>query len=124
MAQNAMTRRGGGVFALRLDQFPSTQTFERSLNGAFRKPRRLSERAKTRQDRFPFVARGLAVKMQINKIRGRVLIVADDVAHQDIEDIIIDWNRFFEARHAILLNGQRFLVQNCGRFWTRTQPWN
>ena len=37
--------------------------------------------------------------MQINKIRGRLLIVTDEITHQDIKNIIIDRNNFFETRH-------------------------
>ncbi len=30
--------------------------------------------------------------MQINEIRGRLSIMPDDIAHQDVEDVIVDWN--------------------------------
>ena len=37
--------------------------------------------------------------MQVNKICGRLLIVTDEVAHQNVEDVIVDWNNFPESRH-------------------------
>ena len=53
--------------------------------------------------------------MKINQICGRLLIVADEVAHEDIENVIVHGHDFFEARHgvdltAIPINGQRFLA--------------
>ncbi len=42
---------------------------------------------------------GLTVKIQIDEISRRLAIVADEVAHQDIEHVIIDWNGFAETGH-------------------------
>ena len=53
--------------------------------------------------------------MKINQICGRLLIVADEVAHEDIENVIVHGHDFFKARHsvdlaAIPINGQCFLA--------------
>ena len=53
--------------------------------------------------------------MKINQIRGRLLIVSNEVAHEDIENVIVNGHDFFEARHgvdlaAIPINRQRFLA--------------
>ena len=81
---------GRGVTAGRLDQFPPVQAIQRSLHGALGKAGRFCEHTQTRGDRFPLGARGLAVKMQKDQIGSRLAIVADDVAHQHIEHVIIN----------------------------------
>ena len=94
-----MTRSGGGVVAGSDDQFAAAQVCEGGLDGAFGKAGRVGKRSQTRGDRFPFLPRGLAVKVQINQIGGRLLIVTDQIAHQDVENVIVDGNGLFEARH-------------------------
>ena len=83
MTQDAMSRNRGGVRARALDQFTVAQEFERGLDGALREPGFFRERAQTRRNWFPFGARGAAVEVKINKIRGWLVIVADDVAHEN-----------------------------------------
>jgi hypothetical protein len=70
--------------------------------------------------------------MQINQIRGRLLIVTDQIAHQNVENVVVDGNGLFEARHngkrmkkdevnspdAIPINGQHFLALYRGELWT------
>ena len=73
--------------------------FERSVDGAFRKPGCIGDHAHTGADAVPFVSCGLAVKVQVNHKRGRLLIVPDQIAHQHIEHVIVDGNVAFETRH-------------------------
>ena len=94
MAENAVPRDGGGVIAGRVDEFATAQILERSLDGALRKAGRISQVAQAFHDRSPFVPGGLTVKIQIDEISRRLAIVADDVAQQNVDDIIIDWNGF------------------------------
>jgi hypothetical protein len=58
--------------------------------------------------------------MQINKIRGRLAIVPNEVPHQNVNYVVVDWNCFAKSGHgasrseaatvtAILINGQHFL---------------
>ena len=70
------------------------------MNGAFRKPREVRDRARTGTDGAPFGSCGLGVKVQINEIRRRFLVVTSQIAHQHIDDIIINGDRLFEARIA------------------------
>ncbi len=42
--------------------------------------------------------------MQIDKIRSRLLIVTNQIAHQDVENVIVDRNGLFEARHFKRMN--------------------
>jgi hypothetical protein len=100
VAQNTMPWSGGGVIALGDDQFAATKSCQGNLDGAFRQARCICNRAKTRGDRFPFLPRGLAIKVQINQISSGFLIVADQISHQDVENIVVDGNGPFEARHA------------------------
>jgi len=95
-----MGRNCGGVVALAGDQLASAQKVERGLDGAFREPGFLREGAEAGHDRFPFCAHGLAEEMEINKIRSRLAIVTDDVAHEDVEDVIVDGNGFTKTRHS------------------------
>ena len=99
MAKDAMRRDGGGVVAGADNQFAAAQILERSLHGALGKAGRFCEHAQTCGHRFPFRARRLAVEMQINEIRGWLSIVSDDIAHQDVEDVIVDWNGLAETGH-------------------------
>jgi len=55
-----------------------------------------------------------------------LLIVPDQIAHQDIQNVIVDWDCFAEARHtfvllAIPIKGQYFLVSSVRCIWTQTQ---
>ncbi len=97
-----MTRSGGGVVAGSDDQFAAAQFCEGCLDGAFGKAGRVGKRSYARDDRFPFLSRGLAVKIQINQISGWLLVMPDQIAHQDIENVIVNWDCFAEARHAFV----------------------
>ena len=72
---------------------------ERSVHGAFGESGCVGNCAHTGADMAPFASSGLAVKMQINHKRGRLLIVADQIAHEHIEYVIVDGNGAFETRH-------------------------
>jgi hypothetical protein len=99
MAEDAVSRSSRRVIALRLDQLATTQKLERGLDCAFRKAGLFRERAQAGGDRFPFRPHGLSEEMEIDEIRRRLAIVPDNVAHQDVEDVIVDGNRFAESRH-------------------------
>jgi predicted enzyme related to lactoylglutathione lyase len=45
--------------------------------------------------------------MQINKVSSRLLIVSDKITHQDIEQVIIDWDGFAKARHGKVTSDER-----------------
>ena len=94
-----MRRNRSRVFARRVDQLAAAQEIERGLDSAFREAGGFGEGAQTGGDWFPFLAGGQAEKIKVNKIGGRLAIVADDVAHQDVEDVIVDGNGLAEARH-------------------------
>ena len=91
-----------GVVADTDDQFATAQVCEGGLDRAFGKASRVRKRSYARDDRFPFLPRGLAVKIQINQISSWLLIVPDQIAHQDIENVIVNWDCFAEARHAFV----------------------
>ena len=48
---------------------------------------------------FHFLPCGLPVKARINQIGGRLLIVTNRIAHQDVGNVVVDGNGLFEARH-------------------------
>ena len=95
-----MRWNGGSVIALTPDQLASAQKLERGLDRAFRQAGFFGEGAQTRRHRFPVRASGAAREIKINQVRSRRAIVADEVAHQDVEDVIVDRNGFAETRHA------------------------
>ena len=64
------------------------------MDGALGKAGSVSKRSYARGDRFPFLPYRLAVKIQINQVCGWLLIVPDQIAHQDIENKIVDGNGF------------------------------
>jgi hypothetical protein len=94
-----MLRHGGGVVARRPDQLPAPQELERRLHGAFGEACFFGQHAQTGGDRFPSLPRRPAVKVKVNEIRRRLPIVPNDVAHQDVEDVVIDRDRFAKSRH-------------------------
>lgn len=94
-----MIRQSRGVLAFGLDQLAAAQEFQGGLDSAFRKTGFLGNGPETGRDRLPFYPRGLAVEMKVNKIRGRLPIMADNVAHQDVENVVVDWDRLTESGH-------------------------
>jgi hypothetical protein len=65
------------MFGIARDQLSPPQMRERSLDRAPGKTGRVGDRAQTGLNRFPFIPRSLSVKMKINQIRGRLLIVPE-----------------------------------------------
>ena len=108
-----MTWQGCRVIALGFDQFATSQQFERSLNGALRETGFFRERTQTRRHRFPFRARRAAVEVKINKVGGWLAIVADDVAHENVHDVIVNRNGFAKARHG--KSGSDLLIRAASR---------
>ena len=99
MAKDTVLRHGGGVIAGADNQFAAAQVLQRGLGGALGKAGRFREHAQTRRHRSPFGPGRLAEEMQINEMRARLSIVPDDIAHQNVEDVIVDRNGFAETRH-------------------------
>ena len=55
--------------------------------------------------------------------------MADEIAHEDVEHVIVDRNNFTKSRHdvdlaAIPINGQHFLESIASDLWTETGPAN
>lgn len=99
------------------------------MDCTLRETGRLGERAQACRDRAPSFAHALAVEMQVNQIGGGSLIVADQIAHEHVDHIIVDRNRFFEPRHdvdlaAIPINGQHFVRPKQPQIWTRPERTN
>ena len=97
MAKNAMARGRSSVTTGGGDEFAAAQISQCALNRALGQAGRVREGAKTHSERFPFIAHSLTVEMEKNQIRGRFLIVADQIAHEHVEDIIVDRNDLLKA---------------------------
>jgi len=73
---------------------------ERGVDSAFRKAGGVGNCARIGADLVPFVSCGLAVQVQVNHKRRRLLIVPDQIAHQHIENVIVDGHGAFKTRHS------------------------
>jgi len=90
MAEDTVTSCFRGMVSGAHNQFAAAQGCQGDLDGAFRQARCISDRSQTRDHRSPFLPRSLAVKMQINQVSGRLLVVPGQIAHQDIENVVVD----------------------------------
>jgi hypothetical protein len=72
---------------------------KRCVNGAFGKPSCLSDCAYTGTDVAPSVSRRLTVEVQVNHKRSRLLIMPDQIAHQHIQNVIVEGNGLSKTRH-------------------------
>lgn len=79
--QNAVARSSSGVIGGRRDQLPAPQMCERRVDGAFGESCCIRDGAHTGANVAPFISCGLAVKVQVNHKRGRLLIVPDQITH-------------------------------------------
>ena len=93
-----MAWRSSGVVCCRCDELTATQVFQCRVGGAFGKSGAIGNCAHTGTNRAPFVSCSMGVKMQIHQIGRRLLVVADQIAHEHVEDVIVDGNGSFEAR--------------------------
>ena len=62
---------------------------------------------------MPVLAGGAAGKIKVNEEGRRLLVMPDDVAHEHVENVIINRNGSVKARHlhvlpAIPIKGQHF----------------
>ena len=74
------------------------------MHGAFGESGGVGDCAHTGADRSPSVSRCVSVKVQVNYERGWLLIVPGQIAHQDVEHVVVDGHGAFEARHRGRMN--------------------
>ena len=79
--------------------FAPLQSRERDLDGAFRKAGVLRQQPQTGRNRTPMLFLRHPVQREINKKGGGLAIVADQIPHQDIDDVIVNRDRTAAARH-------------------------
>ena len=113
-----MGRNRRGMNARGLHEFTPTQGLQRGMHRAFGKSRRFREQAQTRRHRRPIASCCSAIHVQINQVRRWLAVMADEIAHQDIEHVVIYGDRLTEAWH----NRRKFsrytdkrTVLSCGR---------
>jgi len=99
MSQNTMGRHRRAVVARRRNQLAKAQFCQCALHRAFGEARFIGNHAQACFDRLPALADGASVKKQINEKCSGLLIVPDDVAKKNVQDIVVDWNGLAEARH-------------------------
>jgi hypothetical protein len=113
VSQHAMGRHRGGMSARCLHQLAEMQRSEGALDCTFGQTGFIGQHAQTGVYRLPALASGAPGKIKIDEECRRLLIVSDDIAHQHIQNVIIDRHSLTEARHnwilyAIPINGQHF----------------
>src|SRR5262249_45175734 len=102
VTEHAVARSCGCVISRSHDQFTATKALKSALNRAFGKPGFVRKRAETCCDGLPIAARGTAIKMQINQKSGRLLVMTNQIAHQDVEHVIVDRDSLFKAGQRVL----------------------
>ena len=112
-----MGRHRGPMSARCLHQLAEVQCGKGALHRTFGEAGFIGQHAQAGLDRSPALASGAPGKIKIDEECCRFLIVSDKIAHQDIQNVIIDRHRLMEARHncildAIPINGQRFSRRN------------
>ena len=90
---HVMLRRRGRMRLFRLDQFPAPEVLQRALDAAFRESSRRRDLAQARGNRLPAGPLSLAIEMQVNEERGRMLFVLHEIAQQEIEHVGIHRER-------------------------------
>ena len=100
--------RAGGFY-----QLPILQRRDRSLHCAFGKAGFIGQHAQAGFDGLPVLSGGAAEKIKVNQVGSQLLIMPDDIAHEHVKHVIIDWNRSVKARHhrvlaTIPIKGQQF----------------
>ena len=108
-----MGRHCGGMSAQGFHQLAEMQGSESALDCAFGQAGFFGQHAQAGVDRSPALPSGAAGKIKIDEECRRLLIVSHDIAHQHIQNVIIDRYGLMEARHnfilyAIPINGQHF----------------
>ena len=102
MSEDPVLRHRGHVILGGPDQLAGTQLFDCNLSRAFRKTCGLRDHAKAGCNSSPFLPSSLAVEIQIYQKSAGLVIMADQIAHQDIHNIIVDWDGFAKARHTVV----------------------
>ena len=67
------------------------------MDGAFGESCCVRDGAHTGVNVAPFISGSLAVKVQVHHERGGLLIVPDQITHQHIKNVNVDWNAVFES---------------------------
>ena len=87
-----------------LHQLAEMQGSEGALDCTFGQAGFFGQHAQTGVYRSPALANGAPGKIKIDEECRRLLIMSDDIAHQDIEDVVIDLNCLTEAGHVEFSN--------------------
>ena len=94
-----MGRHCGGMSARGFHQLAEMQRSESALDCAFGQAGFFGHHAQTGVDRSPALPSGAAGKIKIDEECRRLLIVSDDIAHEHVQNVIIDRHGLVEARH-------------------------
>jgi len=112
-----MSRHCGAMSTRCLHQLAEVQCSQGALHGAFGKSGFVGQHAQAGINRSPALASGTTGKIKIDEECRRLLIVADNITHQHIQNVIINRDGLMETRHncilnAIPINGQHFSPRN------------
>jgi hypothetical protein len=76
---------GGGFY-----QLAAAEGEQRGLDGALGEAGFVGDHAEAGGDRFPTGAHGPAVEVQVDQEGGGLLVVADEVAEEDVNHVVVD----------------------------------
>ena len=86
------------MFTIAPNQFATAQTFQGALDGAFRKTGCVGKHTQACLDRLPAAPHCPTIKVEVNQKSGRLLIVTNQIAHQHVDDIVVNWNGLFKVQ--------------------------
>ena len=98
-----MGRHRGPMSARCFHQLAKLQRRQSVLHCTLGKPGFVGQNAQAGIDRSPALASSAAGKIEIDEECRRLLIVSDNIAHEHIQNVIIDRHGLMEARHTRIL---------------------
>jgi hypothetical protein len=69
------------------------------LDSAFGESSFIGKRAQACFHGLPTLACGAPIKKQIDEEGRWLLIVSDDIAHENVQDVVVDWHSLFKTGH-------------------------
>jgi hypothetical protein len=112
-----MGRHGGRVFSGGHNKFAMTQRLHGHLNGTFGETCFVRDHAETHGDRAPALPRAAAKEEKINQKGGGLLIVRDQITHENIEQVSVHRDGCAVTRHGA--QSRRYTVNRTRLFGRR-----
>ena len=89
-SHDGVNRNGSDAFPRHRQQLSLGQPGDCALNRPLRQPGLFGNVLQSHPSRGGFVPMRLAPQEQVDQVRGRLSIVADQIDHQRVEDVLVD----------------------------------